>query len=130
MHYSPLSPFRLITLIFLFPQLIISDGPSECFYLDGSAATDHQPCIPAANRSETTHSTCCVLGQPVGNSNDICTEQGLCFAQQSSNSMAFLFQGGCTDSSLMDEACRSPCAPLNNGEFCFFRGFTHEFPAM
>lgn len=116
-HSLPSLLRGLILLTFLFPPLIFSAGPAECFFLDGTAATDHEPCIPATNRSETTHSPCCVLGQPVGNNMDICTSQGLCFGQRSSNSMGFLYQGGCTDSSLADASCRWPCAPLTNGGF-------------
>lgn len=107
---------RIICCIILLPQIVLSDGPAQCFFLDGSSATDHQPCVPAAQRSSTNHSTCCILGDPVGNSNDICTKDGLCFAQGSPTSMGILYQGGCTDSSLADQACRWPCAPLTNGQ--------------
>jgi hypothetical protein len=116
-HSAPSLVRGLILLIIFSPSLAFAAGPAECFFLDGSAATDHSPCIPATNRSETTPSTCCRMGQPVGNSFDICTSQGLCYFQESTNSLSFLYQGGCTDSSLADATCRWPCAPLTNGEF-------------
>jgi hypothetical protein len=107
----------LVFFTFMFPRLILSDGPSECFFLDKSSALAHEPCVPASDRNATTHSTCCNLGQPVGNSVDLCTSQGLCYAQMSSSTMSYLYQGGCTDSNLADAACRWPCAPLDNGRF-------------
>ena len=121
MQHPP--PSLLCGLILLMlPRLTFSAGPAECFNLDGSASLDHAPCIPASSRSDTNHSACCVLGQPVGNKNDICTSQGLCYSQGSINSLGFLYQGGCTDASLKDQACRFPCAP--NGKFLTLN-YTH-----
>lgn len=114
----PLSrPWGLL-LLSLLPQIAFSDGPAQCFSFNGSmpaAAAAHEPCIPASDRNITTHSACCAIGQ-----GDICTNQGLCFAQRSTstNSQTVLFQGGCTDQTLEDEnACNSPCDYATNGEF-------------
>jgi hypothetical protein len=98
---APLA-WGLILLSLFLPGLVFADGPSQCFYLDGSTAS---------NRSATTHSSCCHIGSPV-NSQDICTTQGLCLWQGASNSQQFLFQDGCTDSSLKDASCRAPCVPI------------------
>jgi len=115
-HFPALS-VRSAMLLFFLPVAVFSAGPSQCFWLDGTSASDHQPCIPAEYRSNGNHSSCCILGQPVGNSDDICTTGGLCFQQRATSSLAWLYQGGCTDSTLSDASCRQYCAPDTSGTF-------------
>jgi hypothetical protein len=118
MRPAPLLGLRGIFLLVLSlsAQPICADGPATCFFFDGSEQLDHEPCIPASERNATTHSTCCILGNPVGNLEDICTIEGLCFAQRNTNSQQVLFQGGCTDLTFRDPICNFPCPPATNGE--------------
>ena len=113
----PLSRPWAVILLSLISRLVLSDGPASCYYFDGSIGPYHEPCIPASQRNLTTHSTCCILGNPVGNDIDICTTQGLCFAQNSTSSQATLYQGGCTDRTFEDPICNSPSRHLTNGGF-------------
>ena len=113
-----LLPYSILFVYLTFlPRLVLADGPAKCFFLDGTLAADHAPCVPASERSHGNHSSCCILGQPAGNDYDFCTTGGLCFAQHSSNSRGFLYQGGCTDSSLADGSCRQHCPPDTAGAF-------------
>lgn len=111
-HFSGSHPVAalLIPVLYL-TSFVFADGPSQCFNLDGFANKAHSPCVPASARNSATHSACCDLG-----AGQFCTTDGLCLAlPQSTTVQAFLFQSGCTDSSLQDATCRTFCAPPGNG---------------
>lgn len=119
-HHSRSIPRNRFLSSLLYASLlfrsVITVGPSACFFLDGTSAAGHRPCIPAEDRNSDEHSSCCVLGDPVSNSNDdICTREGLCLYQGANDSRAMFFQGPCTDSSHADRSCRTYCPPKTSG---------------
>ena len=116
----------MLGLLFaIFFRSVIAAGPSRCFNMDGTYNADRQPCIPSDSRASSQHSACCNLDDPLSNDYDICTHEGVCFIQGSSDNRGLLYQDGCTDSSLEDSTCRSHCAPSLGGELPRAGPFLH-----
>ena len=74
---------------------------TKCYYPDGSISTGDIPCNSAAAGNSV--SACC--GQ-----SDICLDNGLCFVQESSPTVA---RGSCTDETWQSLQCAQYCSDGN-----------------
>jgi hypothetical protein len=102
-------------VLFASPDPTTAAVSPQCYFNDGSLAAAYQPC----NSSSSTHSACCNLGSPPGNSADFCLSTGLCFWQKASASTGLIYANGCTDQTGRDPNCQQICT----GGVCPVLGF-------
>ncbi|KAE8327679.1 hypothetical protein BDV39DRAFT_175089 [Aspergillus sergii] len=76
----------------------------QCYWRNGASTLDEQqPCFP-----DKENSPCCATNKQNGDSNDVCTSNGLCVAQVEPYT-GLVLQNGCTDSSWNSSDCLSIC---------------------
>ncbi|KAF9893599.1 hypothetical protein FE257_010911 [Aspergillus nanangensis] len=103
MNLISLTTNALCSLIFL-QTTVRFEVLAACYFPDGTKAdSTYQPCNASASDS-----ACCAINKPSGTPNDICLDNGLCYAQDGKNS-GLIFQSACTKQSWGTKACPSYC---------------------
>ncbi|KAF2492552.1 hypothetical protein BU16DRAFT_583719 [Lophium mytilinum] len=82
--------------------------PTSCYVPNGDPRTNHRPCY---TDTADGHSHCC---DPI---NEVCLDNGLCFAQGQTNP-GYLYRDSCTDKSWGASSCPGPCRKTYTNSAC------------